>query len=188
MAYLVASIIAVVSAMVILLTRYEADDSSIKSEIENMKVMFKMVDGFVNNYLKAEKNISSMNFEVLNNGILLKNSIISPSSGGGKATTMTLPNNDVLWQIIPNYDMDSAGNYPFKDSSYKLLVGMHNNATLMSKARFSESFVAREYCQRMLFGTFELNSNSYNSTDEDFENNGSGTNDDGIFVCIVNKQ
>ena len=48
MPYFVSSIIAVVSAMIILFTRYEADDSAITSELERMKSMFLAVDGFVN--------------------------------------------------------------------------------------------------------------------------------------------
>ena len=48
MPYFVSSIIAVVSAMVIMFTRYEADDSTITAELDRVKSMFMMVDGFVN--------------------------------------------------------------------------------------------------------------------------------------------
>ena len=48
MPYFVSSIIAVVAAMVIMLTRYEADDSTITAELDRVKSMFMMVDGFVN--------------------------------------------------------------------------------------------------------------------------------------------
>lgn len=40
MPYLIASLIAIVSATVILLSRYEADDSLIKSEINRAETMF----------------------------------------------------------------------------------------------------------------------------------------------------
>ena len=50
MPYFVSSIIAVVSAMIIMFTRYEADDSTITAELDRMKSMFITVDGFVNTY------------------------------------------------------------------------------------------------------------------------------------------
>ena len=178
MAYFIASIISVVAATIILLTRFEADDSQIKSELEQMKVMFSAVDGFVNTYVNSGESIASINFQVLgDNAILLNNMVVTQVGGDDFRSTVTFPNNRVVWQIIPNIN-DS--------SSYKLLVNMTNNATLMSKARFSESFVGREYCQKMLFGDFENSSNSYNLATSDFENNG-GTNSDGLFVCIVYK-
>ena len=40
MPYLVSSIIAIVAALIILMTRYEADDSAITAEIERAKVHF----------------------------------------------------------------------------------------------------------------------------------------------------
>jgi len=63
---------------------------------------------------------------------------------------------------------------------------MTNNTSLMSKAVFSESFSGSEFCEKMLFGTKELNRISYDSTTKDFT--GSSTNkNDGLFVCIVYK-
>ena len=53
MPYFVSSIIAVTSAMIILFTRYEADDSAITSELERMKSMFVAVDGFVNTFIES---------------------------------------------------------------------------------------------------------------------------------------
>jgi hypothetical protein len=53
MPYLVSSIIAVVTALIILMTRYEADDSAITTEIERAKSMFITVDGFVNTYIQS---------------------------------------------------------------------------------------------------------------------------------------
>lgn len=189
MPYLVSSIIAVVSATILLLTRYEADDSAIMSQIEKMKTMVSMVDGFVNTYINSggiilvkENNIwkseESLNFQTLEDaGILLNGSILNPAdSTGGFSTTMRLPNDNVIWQIIPNKD-DS--------SSYKLLVDMSGDSTLMSKAVFSESFVGREYCEKMLFATLSRTQNQFDGTD-DFESNG-GTDRDGIFVCTVFK-
>jgi hypothetical protein len=187
MPYLVSSIIAVVSAMVIMFTRYEADDSTITAELDRMKSMFVSVDGFVNTYVESGGDLTIVNFEELYDaGILLGNIRQSAvgatdkeldSDGSGFASTLTFPGSTVIWQLIPNKD-DS--------SSYKILVDMTNNTSLMSKAVFSESFSGSEFCEKMLFGTKELNRISYDSTTKDFT--GSSTNkNDGLFVCIVYK-
>jgi hypothetical protein len=55
----------------------------------------------------------------------------------------------------------------------------------MSKSRFSEGFIGREYCEKMLFGELLREQDQFDGTD-DFEND-SGSNDDGRFVCIVYK-
>lgn len=188
MPYLVSSIIAVVSAMIIMLTRYEADDSTITAELETMKSMFLTVDGFVNTYVESGGSLTDVNFEVLyDDGILLGNIRQSASGatdkeldsdGSGFASTLTFPGSTVSWQLIPNKD---------DGSSYKVLVDMTGNSSLFSKAVFSESFSGREYCQKMLFGTFQAIGKTYDPTDgsEDFKED--GTNSDGLFVCIVYK-
>ena len=183
MPYLVSSIIAVVSAMIILFTRYEADDSSITAELDRMKSMFITVDGFVNTYVESGGDLTSINFEELDKaGVLLSNMTVSPVSDnvdttGQNATTTFFPGSTVIWQLIPN-KVDS--------SSYKLLVDMTKNAGLMSKAVFSESFSSREFCEKILFGKKELDRTSYDSTSKDFI--GTSTNkSDGLFVCIVYK-
>lgn len=179
MAYFVASIIAVTSAMIIILTRYEADDSTIKAELEEMKVMFELVDGYVNTYIQAGESLSTLNFEVLNDdGFLLEGSDITPDDAGGMATTVTHPNkDDVEWQIIPTKD--------YENNSYSLMVNMSKNSALMSKARFSESFVGREFCEKALFGEVNYVLNAYDTTNTVFT--GSGSNSDGFLVCKVHK-
>jgi hypothetical protein len=185
MPYLVASIISVVTAMVILFTRYEADDSTIKAELENMRVMFSIVDGFVNTYIESGGNLSDLStFELGNSGILLASMAVTPSTVTSTSTTLeklktttTLPNSKVIWQLIPNI-ADS--------SSYKVLVDIRGNAGLMSKAVFSEGFIGREFCEKNLFGTFETLSNVFEDATSDFINS-SGSNTDGLLVCIVYK-
>ena len=183
MPYIVASIITAVTAMIILLTRYEADDSAIMSKIDKMKTMMIMVDGFVNTYIQSGGVLSEINFEVLEeSNILINGCTLTPVADddtytGEIKTTIKLPNDDVVWQIIPNKD-DS--------SSYKLLVDMTGDKTLMSKAIFSESFVGREYCEKMLFAKFETLINSFDAGTSDFVS-ASGTKTDGKFVCIVYK-
>lgn len=185
MAYFVASIITITSALIILLTRYEANDSAITAELDRFKSMFISINGFVNTYIDMGADLTKINFEELfDGGILLGNmqksvppAIDKDVDGVGIESTMTFPSSNVIWHLIPNI-ADS--------SSYKLLVDIRQNATLMSKARFSESFSGREYCEKMLYGTSELNRTFFNSATKDFE--GVSTNpDDGLFVCIVYK-
>lgn len=175
MPYLVSSIIAIVTAMIMLLTRYEADDSSITAELDTMKSMFIAVDGFVNTYIESGGSLENVNFEELyENGILLGNMY---STGADQASKLTFPGSRVSWQLIPNID---------DNSSYKVLVDMTNNSSLMSKAIFAESFSGREYCEKMLFGTLEPNRTSYDTGTKNFI--GTSTNkSDGLFVCIVYK-
>lgn len=193
--------------MIILFTRYEADDSAITGELEKMKSMFITIDGFVNTYIQSGGDLSEINFQKLScNGILLgnikdkvvpvncdsdnTNDITSDNSDdnvkySGNSSTLTFPEDKVIWQLIPmpSTDVDygtSAG------SAYKLLVDIRKNSTLMSKAIFSESFSGREFCEKMLFGTLELNRTSYDTATKNFI--GSSTNkSDGYFVCIVFK-
>lgn len=181
MAYLIASIIAVTSAMIIILTRYEADDSTIKAELEEMKVMFELVDGYVSTYIQAGESLSTLNFEVLNDdGFLLEGSDIIPDDSGGMATVVTHPNkDDVEWQIIPTKD--------YENNSYSLMVNMSKNSALMSKARFSESFVGREFCEKALFGKVDYNLNLYDSVLGKFIDSGSSSKSDGFLVCKVHK-
>ena len=185
MPYLVSSIIAIVTAMIILFTRYEADDSTITAELERMKSMFIAVDGFVNTYIESGGSLENVNFqELYENGILLGNiKRTSPAEtsdnvlGDAEASKLTFPGSRVSWQLIPNID---------DNSSYKVLVDMTNNSSLMSKAIFAESFSGREYCEKMLFGTLELNRTSYDTGTKNFI--GTSTNkSDGLFVCIVYK-
>lgn len=207
MPYLISSIIAIVAATIILLSRYEADDSTITAELDSMKSMFRMVDGFVNTFVESGGDLTKVNFQKLScSGVLSGNIIdkyvavncdeldtndsVSDDSvdnvkNVGNSSTLTFPSNAVIWQLIPvpSTDADygiSAG------SAYKLLVDMRGNSGLMSKAVFSESFSSREFCEKMLFGTKELNRTSYDSTTKNFV--GASTNkSDGLFVCIVFK-
>ena len=186
MQYFVSSIIVIVSAMVILFTRYEADDSAIAAELDSMKSMFSTVDRFVNTYIESGGSLVNINFEELyTNGILLgsieKSSPAATTDhvkGSAKASTLTFPGSTVVWQIIPNV---------IDTSSYELLVDMTKNSTLLSKGTFAESFVGREYCEKALFGTFLTKGKTYDSTvgAETFKDD--GTNKDGLLVCIVYK-
>lgn len=213
MPYFVSSIIAVVSAMMILFTRYEADDSSITAELDRVKSMFLMIDGFVNTHIQSGGNLTDINFQKLScSGILsgnIKDTYVAENCDDnefagkeddkasdnvklyGYSSTLNFPKSDIKWQIIPVRDItanDNDADYGNSaGSAYKILVDMSQNRTLMHKAKFSESFASREYCEKILFGTVQAKGKEYDSTlgKETFKEN--GTNDDGIFVCIVFK-
>ena len=199
MPYFVSSIIAVTSAMIILFTRYEADDSAITSELERMKSMFVAVDGFVNTYIQSGEDLRKINFQKLScDGILLgsiKDNYVAENCDddsynddpnnynpddnvlkAGMNSTLKFPSSGVIWHLIPNQS---------NPSSYKLLVDMRANSTLMSKAIFSESFSSREFCEKILFGKKVLGGISYDSGTKDFGIG--GTTSDGLFVCEVFK-
>jgi hypothetical protein len=187
MPYLVASIIAVVSAMIILLTRYESDDSSIRIELDRIKSMIFVVDGFVDTYIQSGGDLSEINFEKLyDDGILTANiKRIDPAEdsdnvkGDGFESKLTFPESDVSWQLIPNIE---------DNTSYKILVDMSANSTLKSRAGFAESFLGKEYCQKALFGEFLPKGKTYDGEEEDKETfEEDGNEKDGLFVCIIYK-
>ena len=193
MPYLVSSIIAVVTAMIILLTRYEADDSAITAEIERTKSMFITVDGFVNTYIQSGGDMTAINFEKLyDDGILLGNITKGTKASSenvkvdGLESTLTFPNSKIKWHIIPIYSDDtlyssSAG------SGYKLYIDMSGNKTLDSKAGFSENFLAREICEKTFFGSIQEAEALYY---DDVKNNFKITTTvkkDGKFICVIFK-
>jgi len=205
MPYIVASIIAAVSALIILLTRYDSDDSTIKVELENMKSMIFVVDGFVDTFIQSGGDISEINFQKLyDDGILPENikrsddsgledsdgvvsnlvsvsDPLNPTDSELKAklkSTLKFPNNEVIWQLIPNIE---------NNTSYKILVNMTTNSALDSRAGFAESFLGKEYCEKALFGEFETKGDGYDDSvdSETFTEN--GNEKDGKFVCIIYK-
>lgn len=189
MPYLVSSILAIVAATIILLTRYEADDSVITAELDRMKSMFSMVDGFVNTFVQSGGDLTTVNFEELDKaGVLSPNVELKPPSDnfdknpkddntGQNQTELKFPLSEVVWQLIPNKD---------DASSYKLSIDMRKDTTLISKRKFSESFSSREFCEKMLFGTVVRNAGSYVPADKEFPSM-SGSDGDGVFVCIIYK-
>ena len=208
MPYLVSSIIAVVSAMIIMFTRYEADDSTITAELDRVKSMFLMVDGFVNTYIQSGGDLTKINFQKLScEGILLGNikdkyvavNCDSNEDSGstddniddnvklhGYSSTLTFPSSTVKWQLIPvRTDDPVVALQSSSGSAYKLLVDMRQNSGLMSKAIFAESFSGREFCEKMLFGTLDRSGNAFVVANNTFGT--TGTQNDGLFVCIVFK-
>ena len=199
MPYLVSSIIAVVTAMIILLTRYEADDSAITAEIERTKSMFITVDGFVNTYIQSGGDMTAINFEELyDNGILLGNITKGTKASSenvkvdGLESTLTFPSSKIIWQIVPITTADTAVkieglNKDFSSSAgsgYKLFIDFSKNETLKSKSAFSESFLARELCENNFFGTAIKDATAISSTNTITL---TGSNSDSKLACIIFK-
>ena len=202
MPYLVSSIIAVVTAMIILLTRYEADDSAITAEIERTKSMFITVDGFVNTYIQSGGDMTKINFvNLYDNGILLGNITkgTKASSENVKVdatkefeSTLTFPNSNIKWQIVPITTADTAVKIEGVDkdfsssagSGYKLLIDFSKNETLKSKSAFSESFLARELCENNFFGTAVKDAEKISDTNTITINK---ANSEAKMVCIIFK-
>ena len=129
MPYLVSSIIAVVTALIILMTRYEADDSAITTEIERAKSMFITVDGFVNTYIQSGgdmfmgETVETDTYKKINFATLYKNGILLGSISKDDIKNVSLndnilaenesdkniffqsqlqfPSSQIVWQIVP---------------------------------------------------------------------------------------
>lgn len=201
MPYLVSSIIAVVTAMIILLTRYEADDSAITAEIERTKSMFITVDGFVNTYIQSGGDMTAINFEKLyDDGILLGNiKMTKPTAlasddvtDSGFKSVLIFPKSEIKWQIVPITTDDTGIKIEGVDkdfsssagSGYKLFIDFSNNETLKSKSAFSESFLARELCENNFFGTAVKDAEEISSTNTITINK---ANSEAKMVCIIFK-
>ena len=199
MPYFVSSIIAVVAAMVIMFTRYEADDSAITAEIERTKSMFITVDGFVNTYIQSGGDMTAINFEKLyDDGILLGNITKGTKASSenvkvdGLESTLTFPSSNIKWQIVPITTADTAVKIEGVDkdfsssagSGYKLFIDFSNNETLKSKSAFSESFLARELCENNFFGTAVKDAEKISSTNTITINK---ANSEAKMVCIIFK-
>ncbi|MDD3007449.1 MAG: hypothetical protein PHQ70_01145 [Arcobacter sp.] len=206
MPYLVSSIMAVVAALIILLTRYEADDSAITQEIERAKSMFITIDGFANTYIQSGGDMTKINFEQLfDDGILLGNmtkGILSSNSNvkvvagaiGDKSFTATLefPKSNIKWQIVPIVDY-KINDYRGEEidlgksvgAGYQLFIDFSDDSTLNSKSAFSENFLGREICEKTFFGSFINDATSISSLNQIVTT--SGTSSDGKIACVVFK-
>lgn len=210
MPYLVSSIVAVVTALIILLTRYEADDSAITAEIERAKSMFITVDGFANTYIQSGGDMTKINFEQLfDDGILLGNmtkGILSSNSNvkvvagaiGDKSFTATLefPKSNIKWQIVPivNYKINDYRGVEVDlgksvGAGYQLFIDFTKESTLLSKNAFSENFLGREICEKTFFGSFINNATSISSSSGTLNQivTTGGTSSDGKIACVVFK-
>jgi hypothetical protein len=201
---------AVVAALIILLTRYEADDSAITAEIERAKSMFITIDEFANTYIQSGGDMTKINFEQLfDDGILLGNmtkGILSSNSNvkvvagaiGDKSFTATLefPKSNIKWQIVPIVDY-KINDYRGEEidlgksvgAGYQLFIDFSDDSTLNSKSAFSENFLGREICEKTFFGSFINDATSISSTSGTLNQivTTSGTSSDGKIACVVFK-
>ena len=168
-----------------------------------------MVDGFVNTYVESGGDLTDVNFQKLScNGILLGNikDTLATTDCATTATAdgstddvkgslyesiLTFPKSGIKLQLLPVRDITTSDDTEFGSSAgsaYKLLVDMTANASLNSKAIFSESFSSREFCEKMLFGTSLRTGKTYDGDEVGKETFSlDGTDKDGLFVCIVFK-
>jgi len=175
MAYIIGIIVAIIASLFILISRYEVNTTSIQNELTQLKVMVSKVDSSVDAYLSVGENLTIINFQVLNSGhYLLSNSIIF---GTSYSSTMKFNGSDIVWHLIPNMS-DST--------SYKLMIDMSSNKTLMEKPAFAEMFVGTELCEKLLFGDFNTLINTYDGVNTNFISI-NGTKTDGIIGCTVYK-
>ena len=182
MPYLLSVIIVVSAAFVIFFTRFEVDETSLIKDLQQMETMFLAVDSYANTYIEIGESLGSLNFKVLeDSGILLSNASVTISGSDAFSAVLTFPNNNIRWHILPNIE---------DGSSYKIFIDI-SASSLMSKVQFVESFIGREYCQSMLFGSYHVNASIYiqeSSPDaRDWTFDSTGDNTDGLFLCIIYK-
>lgn len=204
MPYLVSSIMAVVAALIILLTRYEADDSAITAEIERAKSMFITVDGFANTYIQSGGDMTKINFEQLfDDGILLGNMTKGTNkldnvkvTAGAFTATLEFPKSNIKWQIVPivNYKINDYRGVEVDlgksvGAGYQLFIDFTKESTLMSKNAFSENFLGREICEKTFFGSFINNAISISSSSGTLNQivTTGGTSSDGQIACVIFK-
>lgn len=204
MPYLVASIIALVAAMIVLMTRFEADDSQITADVERAKSMFLAVDSYANTYIQSGGDLTQINFEKLFDDGILPGNITKGTDAKdniqrdkGFASQLKFPNSNIIWQIVPIVSgdkvKDSTGTAKDISSSagtgYKLFVDFSNQSSLKSKAGFSENFFGKEICEKNLFGSFINDATSIISAAGDTLNNLNlgGSSSDSKFACVVFK-
>lgn len=210
MPYLVSSIIAIVTALIILMTRYEADDSAITQEIERAKSMFITIDEFANTYIQSGGDMTKINFEQLfDDGILLGNMTkdIPTSTANVKVTagaiadksftaTLEFSNSKIKWQIVPivEYKINDYKNVEIDlgksvGAGYQLFIDFSKEGALKDRNPFSENFLGREFCEKIFFGSFINNATSISSSTGTLNQivTTSGTSSDGKIACVVFK-
>lgn len=131
MPYLISIITGVALALVIFLSRYDADDSGITKELENTKAMFLSIDNFINTYIQSGGNMNPSNIQDSNkslssarlfsdnilSGNITQNNIlditpdeINKINNTGENNTnyykskLNFPDNNIIWQVLPIAD------------------------------------------------------------------------------------
>ncbi len=156
MPYFISAIIAIVSATVILLTRFEGDNSSVISELERVKKMMLIVDGYVDTYLEARGSIpralttiytdfSAKNLE--DSALLLNGSVVEDDTADANIKNLYFPsdtNKTIAFRVSPEAGSTSI-------SSYTLSVQINNHPILSSRLPLVKSYLQKEVCENRLF-------------------------------------
>ncbi len=152
MPYFVSSIIAIVSATVILLTRFEGDNSSVISELEKVKKMILVVDGYVDSYLEVTGSIPRTATSIYTNfsaktledsGLLLSGSIVETSS-----KELYFPydtSKTIAFTVSPEASPSTS------TSSYDLSVEIKNHPVLSGRLNLVKNYIEKEVCEKRLF-------------------------------------
>jgi hypothetical protein len=165
----------IIGAFVFIVTRFEVDYATVQNEVKQVKRMISYIDKVVDEFIEEGNSLDTVNFELLKNqNLLLGNSIIE---GTALNSRLQFKGSEVVWQIILNVS---------DATSYKLLIDMHSEPGLMRKSVFVEMFVGGMYCEKLSFGDFDTNINSFDENASDFVNI-NGTNSDGIILCTIYK-
>ncbi len=184
MPYFVSSIIAIVSAFVVLFTRYEGDNSVVISELEKVKKMILVVDSYVDTYLSAGYSINTLDAKALRNGgLLLDGSCVNNSN------TLYFPHKNLT------VDASCSGNSglvafqlkksPTGFSSYDLYIGVSSVSAFANSKKLAENYIKKEVCEKTLLGKANLNVTELTLSAAAF---GTGGNDhDGKVLCTISK-
>ena len=216
MPYLVSSIIAIVAALIILMTRYEADDSAITAEIERAKAMFMTIDGFVNTYIQSGGDITGgtpeyekLNFATLyKNGILLGNiskvNILNVNLDDNKQiedeadinkffeSQLQFPNNKIVWQIVPIVSYTVTD---YKGKVIDLSKSIGAGYQLFIDFSKNTTLISKDGFSENFFGKEicekelfgSFINNAISISSTDQTLNLGGTNIDGKFACVIFK-
>lgn len=216
MPYLVSSIVAIVAALMILMTRYEADDSAITSEIERTKSMIITIDRFVNTYIQSGGDITGgtpqyekLNFATLyKNGILLGNiskvNILNVNLDDNKEakdeadinkffeSKLQFPNDKIVWQIVPIVSYTVTD---YKGKVIDLSKSIGAGYQLFVDFSKNTTLMSKDGFSEIFFGKEicekelfgSFINNAISISSTDQTLNLGGTNQDGKFACVIFK-
>ncbi len=163
MPYIISMLIATVAALIIILTRFDVDNSSINSELQRIEYNLKVIDIFADTYAEVNNdNLEGLSFETLNSqNILIPGIVITTDNTVTPLISRWVDESNVQWEIVSS-----------TSSSYDLRITFSGNSTLNSKIQFVESFVGREYCIKNMLATTDTTT---------------ATNSDGVLTCTISK-
>ncbi len=193
MPYFVSSIIAIVSAVVIIFSRFEGGNSDVIPELEKVKSMMKIVDGYVDTYLASGGLIENLSSVALrDSGILLSGSCVSTEPTlYFPSVNMTVDagctgHDGVIFQVASTQMATAGSASAIKSqlSSYVMFVKTSPIAALNSNPQLTETYIAKEVCEKTLFGKAYTNGNHLGTN---FALKSSNYDNDGMVICVIAK-